>query len=354
MRADSSSRTMGPSGRSCPPELAERIRRMPKAELHLHVEGAFRWSTVREFVPEARAVGERPPWMDRPFESFDDFRAIFRQYLLPATGTEERIERHLFEVLEDLARQNVRYAEPIFYPPLHMARGLPMAQVLAAARRGVERAQRDHPIVCRLILGLNRGPSSLEEAAQAREIIDLAGPGGWDLVAGLDVMSDDRLGIEPPFVDLYRDAKRMGLRLKVHAGEMGGPEVVRDALEKLDATHLSHGVRAAENPTLVRELAARGIWLHVCPTSNVRLGVAPNYALHPIRRLLNAGCKVTLNSDDPLLFGRSITDEWLCAASGIGLTAEEIKRLAVNAFRASLLPEAERRRFETEIEAAFG
>lgn len=326
---------------------------MPKAELHLHVEGAFRWSTVQEYVPEARELGVRPPWMDRPFASFDDFRTIFRQYLLPATGTEERIERHVFEVLEDLARQNVRYAEPIFYPPLHMARGLPMPQVLAAARRGVERAQRDYPIACRLILGLNRGPSSREEAAQAREIIELAGPRGWDLVAGLDVMSDDRLGIDPPFVDLYRDAKRMGLRLKVHAGEMGGPAIVRDALEKLDAMHLSHGVRAAEDPALMHELDARGIWFHVCPTSNVRLGVAPDYALHPIRRLLNAGCNVTLNSDDPLLFGRSTTDEFLCAASEIGLTVEKIKRLAVNGFRASLLTETERLRLESEIEAAF-
>lgn len=344
---------MGPSGRSCPPELAERIRDMPKAELHLHVEGAFRWSTVREFVPEARALGERPPWMDRPFTSFDDFRAIFRQYLLPATGTEERIARHLFEVLEDLALQNVRYAEPIFYPPLHIAQGLPVAEVLAAARQGVQRAQRDYPIVCRLILGLNRGPSSQEEATRAREIIELAGPGGWDLVAGLDVMSDDRLGIDPPFVDLYRDARRIGLRLKVHAGEMGGPEVVRDALEKLDATHLSHGVRTAEDPTLLRELAERRIWFHTCPTSNVRLGVAPDYALHPVKRLLDAGCNVTLNSDDPLLFGRSVTEEYLCAASEIGLTPEQIRRLAVNGFRASLLTEAERLRLESEIEATF-
>ena len=207
--------------------------------------------------------------------------------------------------------------------------------------------------MCRLILGLNRGSASEEEAAKARPILEFAGPDGWDLVAGLDVMGDDRLGIDPPFVDLYRDARRMGLRLKVHAGEMGGPDVVRDALERLDATHLSHGVRTAENPAQLRELAERRIWFHTCPMSNVRLGVAPDYALHLIWRLLNAGCNVTLNSDDPLLFGRSVTEEYLCAASEIGLSAQEIKRLAVNAFRASLRPEAERLRHESEIDAAF-
>ena len=343
------SRPAGPAERSRPPLLAECIRRMPKAELHIHVEGAFRWSTVREFVPEARALGDRPPWMDRPFASFDDFRAIFRQYLLPATGTEERIERHLFEVLEDLARQNVRYAEPIFYPRLHMAQGLTVPEVLAAARRGIQRAEREYPITCRLILGLNRGPSSREEAAQAREIIERAGPGGWNLVAGLDVMSDDRLGIDPPFVALYRDAKQAGLRLRVHAGEMGGPEVVRDALEKLDAMHLSHGVRAVEDAGLLRVLAARGVWFHVCPTSNVRLGVVAGYSQHPVRRLLDAGCNVTLNSDDPVLFGHNITDEYLCAAAQIGLAVNKIRQLTLNGFRASLLSKTERAQVESEI-----
>jgi len=337
-----------------PPDLADRIRRMPKAELHLHFEGAFRWTTVQEFVPEARALGDRPPWMDRPFASFEDFRGIFRNFVLPATGTGDRIERHFFEVLEDLATQNVRYAEPIFYPPLHMANGLTIAEVLAAARHGIERAERAYPITCRLILGLNRGPSSARECDFAREILDLAGPHGWDLVAGLDVMSDDRMRIDPPFVELYRDAEKSGLRLKVHAGELGGPDVVRDALDKLGATHLSHGIGAAQDEALVEELAARCVWFHVCPTSNVRLGAARDYATHPIRRLLDAGCRVTINSDDPFLFGRTITDEFLCAASEIGLGETAIRCLAVDAFRASLLAEGERLRLQAEVLTTFG
>ena len=206
---------------------------MPKAELHLHFEGAFRWSTIRELNRQARLLPDVRPWTGKPFAGFEDFRAIFRDFILPATGTEERIERHMFEVLEDLARQNVRYAEPILSLSSHMGQGLGVAEVVGAVRRGIERAQRAYPIHIRLILGLNRGFPPKVEVARAREALEIAGPQGWGLVAGLDLQGDDRLGLEPEFIEFYREAKGMGLRRKVHAGELAGPDAVREALEKL-------------------------------------------------------------------------------------------------------------------------
>lgn len=334
------------------PELADRIRRMPKAELHIHLEGALRWSTVREFNPQARLL-DSPPWLGKPFASFEEFRGIFREYLIPASGTEERVERHAFEVLEDLALQNVRYAEPIVYLPFHMAQGLKVAEVLRALHRGMLRAERTYSIVCRLIIGLNRGREATDQAALAREALEFRNPDGTRLVAGLDVMSDDRFGVDPVYAELYRDAKPMGLRLKVHAGELGGPDVVRDALEKLDASHLSHGVGASKDPGLLRELAASGIWFHVCPTSNILLGAGTDYASHPIKRLADAGCNLTLNSDDPILFGASLTDEYLHAAFDMGYSSDHIKRFAMNGFAASLLPESERARWMREVERVF-
>lgn len=337
-----------------PSDLADRIRRMPKAELHIHFEGAFRWSTVCELNPLARSLPDPPPWAHRPYASFDDFSAIFRNFLIPATGTEERVERHMFEVLEDLARQNVRYAEPILSVSSHMKQELSVAQVLGAVRRGVERAERAYPIRCRLIMGMVRNFPPSEEVARVREGLELAGPQGWGLVAGLDLMGDDRLGLDPEFIGLYREAKHMGLRLKVHAGEMAGPQAVREAVERLGANHLSHGVRAVEDPSLLRELSARDIWFHTCPTSNVMLHVASGFSDHPIKRLIEAGCNVTLNSDDPVPFGVTITDEYLCAATNMGFSADQIKRLALNGFRASLLPQTERTKFDREIEQLCG
>lgn len=334
-------------------DLAGRIHRMPKAELHLHFEGAFRWTTVRELNPQARSLPDVPPWIGKPFAGFEDFSAIFRDFILPATGTEERIERHMFEVLEDLARQNVQYAEPILSISSHMAQGLTVYQVLGSVRRGVERAQSTYPVEVKVMLGLNRGFPPSVEVTRAREAIELAGPQGWGLVAGIDLQGDDRLGIDPEFVEFYGEAKRLGLRVKVHAGEMAGPDVVRKAVEKLGAEHLSHGVRAVEDPALLRQLSVRGVWFHVCPTSNVLLGVARDYATHPVRRLLDAGCNVTLNSDDPLLFGVTVTDEYLRAASEVRLSVEEIERLALNGFRASLLAQSERVESSREIERLF-
>jgi len=336
-----------------PTDLANCIRKMPKAELHIHFEGALRWSSVRELNPQARPLPDPPPWMRRPFASFDDFRAVFRNFILPATGSEERVERHMFEVLEDLARQNVRYAEPILSVSSHMVQGLTVAQVLGAVRRGIERAERAYPIRCRLIIGIVQCFPPKEEASRVREALELAGPQGWGLVAGLDVMGDDRLGLDPEFIELYREGKRLGLRLKVHAGELAGAQVVREALEQLDAGHLSHGVRAAEDPGLSRELSARGVWFHTCPTSNVMLGGASGFSDHPIKRLLEAECNVTINSDDPVVFGVTISDEFRCASGEMGFPAEQIKRLALNGFRASLLPQSERLKFEREIEQFF-
>ena len=335
------------------PELAERIRKMPKAELHLHFEGAFRWSTIRELNPQTRLLPDVPPWAGKPFASFEDFRAIFRDFILPATGTEERIERHMFEVLEDLARQNVRYAEPILSLSSHMGQGLGVADVLGAVRQGIERAKRAYPIHVKLMMGLNRGFPPKVEVARAREALGLAGSEGLEFVAGLDLQDDDRLGLDPEFIEFYREAKSMGLRLKVHAGELAGPDVVREAVEKLGADHLSHGVRAVEEASLLLELSTQGAWFHTCPTSNVLLGVTPDYTTHPIKRLLDAGCNVTLNSDDPILFGVTITDEYACAAEKMDLSAEQIERLALNGFRASLLPRSDCARFEREIERVF-
>ena len=335
-----------------PPELAARIRTMPKAELHLHLEGALRWSTVREFNPHTRPL-DAPPWLGKPFASFEEFRRIFREYLIPASGTEDRIERHMFELLDGLARQNVRYVEPILYLPFHMAQGLSVAQVLSAVQRGMLRAERECAIVCRLIIGLNRAREADEQAALARQAMEIRRPDGTPLVAGLDVMSDDRFGVDAVYVELYRDAGPMGLRLKVHAGELGGPEIVRDALEKLGATHLSHGVGAGKDPALLRDLAARGIWFHVCPTSNILLGAAADYANHPIKRLAEAGCNLTFNSDDPILFGASVTDEYLHAAFDMGYSSDDIKRFAMNGFAASLLTESERTHWMREVKRVF-
>ena len=155
------------------------------------------------------------------------------------------------------------------------------------------------------------------------------------------------------FAGLYRKAAKLGLKLRAHAGELGGPENVRDAVDLCGALHISHGTRAAEDPALVAHLARTGAWLHTAPSSNWLLGVCPSLEAHPLRQLHNAGVRCTVNSDDPLLFATDTTREYLIAAKTLGFSASEIAGLAKNAFRASLLPANDVEAACLEIDEAF-
>lgn len=310
---------------------------LPKAEMHFHFEGAFRWTTIRELHPGGRSLPETPPWLARarPFADFADFRQVFRDFMVPVTGTPETIERHAFEVVEDLARQHVRYAEVIVSHNLHTRRGLSGEDVWAAIAAGRDRAMARHPIDARLILGVARHDPPEQALALFDEVAGFALPRGW--LAGIDLQGDERLGEHRAFAPLCRRAADAGVKLRAHAGEICGPSNVRAAVFESGVEHISHGVRAVEDPALVGELAARGVYLHVCPTSNVLLECSPSHREHQLRTLLDAGVRCTVNSDDPLLFGTDITTEYRLLIREMGFSPREVAELARNGFRASLL-----------------
>ncbi len=321
----------------CDPILERAVRRMPKAEMHFHFEGAFRWATVRELHPEGRSLPAVPPWHGRPFASWDAFTAVFREFLKPVTGTPEWIERHAFEALEDLALQNVRTVELLVSHRFHAWRGLSEREVWEAVVRGRARAQAKYRIEAPLFLGVSRDQPP--EAAEAifEHVAGFAIPAGW--LRGIDLQSDERARPNRHFTGLYLKAANLGLKLRAHAGELGGPENVRDAVDLCGALHISHGTRAVEDPALLPHLVRAGAWLHLCPSSNLLLGVCPTLAAHPLRRLVDAGVRCTVNSDDPLLFATDTTREYLLAATEMGFSAPEVAGLAKAAFHASLLPE---------------
>lgn len=320
-------------------DFDEAVRRMPKAEMHFHFEGAFRWSTVRELHPRGRELPEAPPWHGRNFAAWEEFTGVFRDFLKPVTGTPEAVERHAFEELEDLARQNVRYVELIVSHTFHTARGMREEEVWEAVVRGRARAEAAYGIRAPLFLGISRDQAPASAEAVFAQIAGFALKPGW--LAGIDLQSDERARTNADFAGLYRAAAGMGLKLRAHAGELGGPRNVRDAVELCGVRHVSHGVRAAEDPALLADLARDGVWLHVCPASNVRLRVCENLRTHPLRDLLAAGVRCTVSSDDPLLFDTDITREFLALANEMAFTPREVADLAKNGFRSSLLPAAE-------------
>src|SRR5712691_4133966 len=334
-------------------DLEGRLSRLPKAELHLHFEGAFRWSTIRELHPRGTELPEGAPWLERarPFADFQDFSQVFRDYIKPATGTPEAIERHAFEMAADLAKQNVRYVEVLLSHKFHTMLGLTQEQVWHAAVAGYQRATARFDIDVRLFLGLSRDQPPAQALQALEEVAAFALPRGW--ISGMDLQGDERRGENRAFVDLYRRAAALDLKLRAHAGEICGAQNVRDAVFLCGVQDISLGVRAIEDAALVRELARTGMFLHVCPTSNVLLEVSRGYAAHPLRALCDAGVRCTVNSDDPLPFGTDITGEYHVLLREMGFSLREVGAFAKNAFAASLLDPVKRAALCTEGDRAL-
>jgi adenosine deaminase len=324
--------------------LAQFIRRMPKVELHVHLEGSIQPAIL---LMLARRNGVTLPADDEAglqrWYRFTDFRHFIEIYLTISAcicGPED-IELIARDFLRQQAAQNIRYSEVTFTPYTHFSlnRRIPFDEQLDALTRARAWAAQELDTHCNWVFDISRSVRPLEHALTVAE---------W-AISGQDcgVVALGLGGLEaghPPelFAEAFSLARAAGLAAVPHAGEVAGAESVRGALETLGACRLGHGVRCLEDAQLVETLRARQIPLEVCPTSNVCLGVAPTLAAHPLPRLLDAGLYVTLNSDDPPMFNTSLNEEYLRVAETFGFDAAQLEQFALNAVRASLLP-AERR-----------
>ena len=314
--------------------VREFCRALPKADLHLHFEGSYRLSTVRELLNDLgrSAPPEAPHWLEPSFRftDFTEFRAIFDQYLIPATGTEERVARHAEELTLDLAALGVRYAEVSVSTKQHLGEGLSAGAFYEALQAGFRAGEARTGTIMRVVIGLRRTDPPEQVLADLNSWLTVLPD---DLAVAVDLQSDERRGPAPTFQAAFDLARDRGLRVKVHAGEILGPESVWPTVREAGVRELSHGVRAVEDPDLVRFLADEGVTCHVCPTSNVRLAVYTSVAEHPLATLLEAGVPVTLGADDPLLFGASTLDEYELAATELGCSRETLGAIAETSMR---------------------
>lgn len=321
------------------------LRALPKAELHVHLEGSMRATTV---VDLARRHGvELPEGLREGRYLFRDFRHFFDEWVagvqcLRDPADFRRIAR---EFCEDQAARGVRYAEVSFSLPEHASRlgdwDMPILEVLAGFAEG----ERAFGVTCRPYVDVVRGlPMELSQLAMVSAVRHRD-----DGVIGIGLGGDER---HPPelYARIFAEGIGSGLRSLPHAGETGGPESIRGALEVLRADRLGHGIRILEDPTLVDEVRDRGIALDVCPTSNAMTRVVPSLAEHPLLRLIRAGLTVTLNSDDPSMFSSGIHDEYGLARDVFGLNDEELAELALAAVRSSFADEVTRAALERDIE----
>lgn len=268
--------------------------------------------------------------------AFGDFSAFEATYeaATDVLRREEDLQRLVREMLEDARGDGAWYVEPALYAPAHRARFGSDEQATELVLDALDRFGRELGVGVGLMIAGDRMIDPRECEEQARLAARYADRG----VVSFGLASDERVNGPEPFAPAFDIARAAGLISAPHAGELAGPESVAAALEKLGADRLQHGVRAVESPELVRELAARGICLDVCPTSNAALGVHPHLADHPLPELLAAGVRCSVNADDPLLFGCGLLDEYEVCRAEMGLEDSDLAAIAAASLQASGAP----------------
>ncbi len=330
------------------PAVAALIARLPKTELHLHIEGTLEPELMFEL---AGKNGVTLPYADvaalRAAYDFSDLQSFLDLYYAGAgvLQDEDDFYRLTFAYLERAHLDKVVHTEIFFDPQTHTARGVPFAVVLAGIRRALADAHAKWGMSSRLILSFLRhlseedGMATLEQALPWLDAID-----GF----GLD---SSEVGHPPQkFARLFERCRALGKPVVAHAGEEGPPEYVWQALA-LGVCRVDHGVRALEDDALVEKLAASRMPLTVCPLSNLKLCVVDTLAHHPLKKMLALGLCATVNSDDPSYFGGYVGDNYVACQQALSLDADDIVQLVKNGFEASWLPEAEQARYIAQIDA---
>ena len=329
-------------------DLAAFIRGLPKAELHLHIEGSLEPEQMFEF---ARRNGVKLPFASveevraaYAFSNLQDFLDIYYQgaQVLLTTADFHDLAMAYFR---RIAADGARHAEIFFDPQTHTDRGVPFAVVIEGLLSGMDEAEQTLGVTSKLILCFLRHLS--EEAAF--ETLEQARP--WlERIAGVGLDSSE-VGHPPAkFAKVFAAARKLGLKVVAHAGEEGPPDYVYEALDLLEVDRIDHGNRALEDDALTERLVREGMTLTVCPLSNLKLCVVSDLTAHPLKRMLRLGLRATVNSDDPAYFGGYLGQNWIEAAEALDLSRDELIVLAKNSFTGSFLAPDEIARHLADID----
>ncbi len=322
----------------------ERLRRLPKAELHCHLDGSVRPATLIELAQE---YGTQMPRSDadslRDYMRASDVHSL-EEYLdrftvtLSVMQTAEALERVAYELAEDAAADGVRYIEARYAPVLNVQGGLSLAEAVEAPLRGLARGEQDHGTVGRVIICALRHL----QPDVSLEIAELAVGYRSRGVVGFDLAGPEAAYPAGHHARAFAYARDHGLACTCHAGEGAGADSVREAVHVCGAERLGHAARLLEDASLIDYVGEHRIPLEICITSNVQTGAARSYETHPVRQFFDRGLNVVLNTDNRLMSDTTLTDEYALAAERLRFTAEELSAIALNGFESAFLPLDER------------
>lgn len=330
----------------------EFYRKIPKVELHRHLEGSARLSTLLDVrrdlgmpLPSTGKLRELVQVGEDDKLTFENFLSKF-QTLRLFYRSPEVIERITRETIEDAANDNIRYMELRFTPlALSRAESFPLAEVMDWVVEAAKQAEQDFNVKTRLIASVNRheGPAVAEEVAQlAADRINRG-------MVGMDLAGNEANFSGMPFLGVFKEARQAGLHITIHAGEWGGAENVLDAMLYLNAERIGHGVRVLEDPNVTSLARERNIPFEVCVTSNYQSGVVSSFAVHPLPRMLSLGLNTTVNTDDPNISQITLSDEYHLVCEDLNISLENLKGCILSAARAAFIEEAERAQLEKEL-----
>ena len=337
------------------------IRRLPKAELHLHMEGAIEPATLVELSRRVDTGFDAEPLTLEAAEElyqytdFSGFLQAFKAVTRRLRGAAE-YELAAYRMIEQLAAQGVVHAEVYISVGVvyfwrkeeDAADPLLFEKIFAGLERARERGERDFGVTLYWIFDAVRHFS----VPEAKRVFRLAAEmrQEYPSIIGIGLGGDERVAASAPFREMYAEAAEAGLRLTNHAGETTGPEAIWEALS-IGSERLGHALSAIQDEELVGELKRRQIPLELNPTSNVRTGVCSSLAEHPVRRYFDEGLLITLNSDDPAFFGSSIENEYRLASEVHGFDRDQLRMIAKNSFLASFLPENAKQNWLSRVES---
>jgi adenosine deaminase len=323
------------------------LQAMPKAELHIHIEGSLEPELIFELA-QRNGISLAYPTVEalRQAYAFSDLQSFLDIYYAGASVllTEQDFYDMTAAYLARAQADNVRHAEIFFDPQTHTARGVPFETVI----NGIWRACQDSKVDASLILCFLRHLSEEEAIATLEEAIPFR-----DKFIGVGLDSSE-VGHPPEkFARVFERARNLGLHLVAHAGEEGPPAYIESALDVLNVERIDHGVRCLDDPELVQRLVREQMALTVCPLSNIKLRVFDVMGEHNLRRLLDAGLAATVNSDDPAYFGGYVNDNYLAAFEALPLDATHARQLARNSFAAAFLEPEQKRAYLAEVDRFF-
>ncbi|ACB76284.1 adenosine deaminase family protein [Opitutus terrae] len=320
-------------------KLSDFIQALPKTETHLHVEGALPYELLQAWKPEEYPPNPAFRQPDYRYATFPDFDSILLSHALPWFTNAERYYEASKAIFAKHVAQNVRYVETSFHLAVTKFIRLPGPEIIAAIRAAVPAG-----LEVRIFTGMLRS----DIVGDLRPTIDQLHT--WDGLAGVDLHGFEAMRTEPETAAIWARLRAAGKITKCHAGEFGGADRVREAIEQLGVDRIQHGVRAIEDPAVVRLAAERGVTFDMCPISNLRLQVVPSLREHPIRRFMAAGVRCTVSTDDPLNFANTVNDEYHVLASELDFTRAELSQVARNGWAVADVPVAMKRAVSGEID----